>query len=210
MSQDKHPLSPSKSRATSPTECYTQPVEGANTFELEQLSEDRENKPFYHFFPGLETFPIAASEVATILGQPQSQIAFYQKRGIVSRSVENEWRRDLNFSFFNFFDLYRLAIIQRLYLLSFCGHEDFENLMDELMDEIYLEADQALCDRRFPKVSGIRRNLIFWFSSRAVVWKKFWLLDGELFEPVTAADISLWTWIKTFEEAGRKIRGFGP
>ena len=210
MPKDNNLLSPSEKYTTPIAEYDRQPAEGAKTFELEAVSEAQENLLFQHFFSGLESFPIAKPEVARILGQSESQIAFYERRGIISRSVENEWRQDINFASFNFFDLYRLAIIQRLYLFSFCGHEAFENLMDEFLDEICLDIDQALCDRRLPKVATIRNNLFFWFFDRTGVWKRFWLLDGEPYDAMTAANTSLWTWITTFKAASREINLFGP
>ena len=176
---------------------------------LNQTPVLTENDLFFYFFSGMEVFPISGSEIARITGTPASQFVIYEMRGIISRSARNEWRPDLQFASFNFYDLYRLAIIQSLHLFPFCGNELFENLIDELLDEVCLEIDQALCDRR-PRTIGTIRELIFiHFSDRRQVWRQFWLLDGERFNPSIAASICLSVWVMHFESASRELEYFG-
>ena len=141
MPKQVTPARPSEEHTIRLMEFNEHPVKRRKNPSLERLPEQEDKDLFFSFFAGLEAFPIARSEIARIIGQPESRIKLYEKRGIILRSVKNEWRPDAQFAAFNFYDLYRLAIIQSLHLLPFCGNEIFENLIDELLDELCLEID---------------------------------------------------------------------
>ena len=198
----------SEEPATNPAAYNAQPVQRRQASMLSHAPECTESDIFFYFFSGMEVFPISRSEVARITGTPESQIVIYEMRGIISRSARNEWRPDLQFASFNFYDLYRLAIIQGLHLLPFCGNELFENLIDELLDELCLEIDQALCDRQPRTIGAIRELIFFHFSDRRQVWQQFWLLDGERFRPSVAASICLSIWVTIFERTSKELEYF--
>ena len=198
----------SEEPAANPAACNAQPVQMRQASILSHAPERTENDQLFHYFSGIEVFPISRSEISWITGTPESQLVIYEMRGIILRSAKNEWRPDSKFAFFSYYDLYRLAIIQGLHLLPFCGNEIFENLIDELLDEICLEIDQALCDRQIRTIGAIKELIFFHFSERRHVWQQFWLLDGERFRPSVAASICLSIWVTIFERTSKELEYF--
>ena len=165
-------------------------------------------EPFTSFFAGLEVFPILDLEATKITGISQKLLMRYERVGLVSRSVVNEQRPISAIKNFNFYDIFRLEIIRRLYLKTFVGEALLEELLDDLLDTFALEIDQILSYRQRCTNHEIGGLVAVQFMERESEWRQFWLLDGERLDPLRAAQMCVGIWLATFDASAQVICDF--
>jgi len=153
---------------------------------------------FVSYFEGLERFPVTEAEAARIMDVNPDAFTALLNRGVIAKSLRCRIGKLRASRFFNFYDIYKAALIKELHIASIRNDLSLNNLLDELLDEFVIQFDKSISEDSQFSINDMIGILEYHFEERRSLWQGCWLLEGERMDSSNAAHICVNLWIETF------------
>lgn len=159
-------------------------------------------KTFTRFIPNIDTIPLSDEEACGLLNLSYTGFIEAISNGTIKRSVVVKYRINNSFSFLGILDVFEYALRRKLFFLNFGNHEEVNELVNSLIDEMVFIIDinlSAQGSTPIMVISEVVKNLEALCSDNVENWSKYWLLGGDRFSASICSRITYETWCQVFD-----------